>query len=415
MTLTNACDPASPGFFCSPTRIVFGPGCRRQLAPLLAKLGFRRAAIVTDSFFEQHTPHVADLVAALAQAGIAAPVYAGGLPDPSLALCDAATRDLRARFAAPPDCVIALGGGSNIDLAKVLCVTLPGEAAAETYVGLKAFPVRPLPLVAIPTTAGTASEITPGAILVRDADSPKVAIMGNDLRALVAVVDPELTLSCPPRVTADAGMDALTHAIESYVTQDAAAFDREGDPDPGYSGRNPITQLFAREAIVLGFRHLDAAYRRGDDLAARAGMCLASLYAGLSYASAGLNAVHALAYGLTAVTHETHGRTNAVLLPYAMDALAAARPAEMADIAVIARAEMGGAPGAPAAALVRELVGRVGIPTTLAGFGVAASDLETIAAGGLAVGRLVKAFPADDAPRRFRAIVRNAFDGRLDA
>ena len=403
------------GYFCCPTRIMFGPGCRRDLAALLRKLGIRRVALVTDRYFSEQTPHVGELAGALAGLAIDALVFAGGEPDPSLALCDTATAALRARSGAAIDAVLALGGGSNIDLAKVLCVTLPGGQPAATYVGLTAFPVAPLPLIAIPATAGTASEITPGAILVKDADSPKVAIMGNDLRALVAVIDPELTLSCPPRVTADAGMDALTHAIESYVTQDAAQFDRGGDPDPGYSGRNPITRMFAREAIVLALRHLRRSYRDGSDLQARSGMCMASLYAGLSYASAGLNAVHALAYGLTAVTHQTHGRTNAVLLPYVMDALAAHRPAELADIASIARAEGLAETGESAAGIIRRLVGEVGIADNLRDFGVAESDLPRIAQGGLAVTRLVKAYPAPDAARDFHAIVRNAYAGQLAA
>jgi alcohol dehydrogenase len=411
--MTVAPDILQPGFFCSPTRISFGPGTRRGIAPLIKKLRFAHAALVTDAFFEQHSPHVAELVQSLATHGIACTVYAGGLPDPSLALCDEATAALQATLARRIDCVIALGGGSNIDLAKVLCVTLPGGAPAETYVGLKAFPVTPLPLIAIPTTAGTASEITPGAILVKDAHSPKVAVMGNDLRALVAVVDPELTLSCPPRVTADAGMDALTHAIESYVTLDAAQFDREGDPDPGYSGRNLITRMFARESIVLGLRHLRRAVTHGDDLEARAGMCMSSLYAGLSYASAGLNAVHALAYGLTAVTHETHGRTNAVLLPYAMDALLPLRPAELADIAAIARAEGADAGHRAAPAMLRQLVADIGIPANLREFGVAEDALGRIIDGGLAVTRLVKAWPGPDAASTFRRIVHNAHAGTL--
>ncbi len=421
--------PASlqPGMFCSPSRILFGAGSVGGLAPLLAKLGHAGAALVTDAYFEQQSPHVARIVSDLRREGIACTVFAGGQPDPSLALCDEATRSLHRMGGHPIDCVIALGGGSNIDLAKVLCLTLPSRSPAASFVGVSRFPIKPLPLIAVPTTAGTASEITPGAILVQDANSPKVAVMGNELRAMVAVVDPELTLSCPPRVTADAGMDALTHAIESYVTLDFSEFDRAGDVDPGYSGRNPITRLFARESIALGFRYLSRAYRDGGDIEARTGMCMSSLYAGLSYATAGLNAVHALAYGLTAVTHETHGRTNAVLLPYVIDAIALTRPHEVADIATMAEGEgssRNGAAGGDAGTTtsvprltageqLRCLVREVGIPDTLAGFGVTQEQLPSIVAGGLAVTRLVKAFPRPDAPARFHDIVRNAYHGYM--
>ena len=402
----------SPGFFCCPTRILFGPGCRHDLAPLIRKLGFTRVALVTDAYFETQSPFVAELVAACTAQGIACSVFGGGEADPTLALCDAATAALRQQVEGPIDCVIALGGGSNIDLAKVLCLTLPGRQAAESYVGLAMFPVKPLPLIALPTTAGTASEITPGAILIRDAQSPKVAVMGNDLRALVAVVDPELTLSCPPRVTADAGVDALTHAIESYITQDAALFDRGGDADPGYSGRNPLTRIFARESISLCFRYLERAYRNGADLEARAGMCMASLYAGLSYASAGLNAVHALAYGLGAVRHETHGRSNGVLLPYVMDSLTDTRAAELGEIASLAAAE-GLTAGQSAARIVRDLIVRLGMPENLRDFGIGESDIPRVVEGGLAVARLTKAYPAQDAPARYRRLVERAFAGDI--
>src|SRR5690606_11473984 len=115
-------------------------------------------------------------------------------------------------------------------------------------------------LVAVPTTAGTGSEITPGAILVKPGSATKVALMANDLRPAIAVIDAELTFTCPPRVTADSGLDALTHAIESWLTQDAADFDTGADPDPGYSGRNEVTMMFAREAVALCFGHLLAAF-----------------------------------------------------------------------------------------------------------------------------------------------------------
>src|SRR5437867_6092662 len=209
-------------FYSAPGRVLFGCGARADLAPLLAKLRLRSALVVTDHFFTSATSIVADLVAGLSRCGIAAKVFDGGAPDPSVELCLRASQWTAGQpGAAGVDHVIALGGGSNIDLAKRLSVTLRYGGHPAAYVGEGRQPGKPLPLVAIPTTSGAGSEVTPGAILIADESSAKVAVMDNDLRPGIIVIDPELTLSCPPKVTADAGIDALTHAIESYLTCDS--------------------------------------------------------------------------------------------------------------------------------------------------------------------------------------------------
>lgn len=404
-------------FWAVPPRIVGGWGSRRQLAPLLQARRLGAALIVTDEFFSKNTPHVDELQRELKAHGIDSLVFDGGLPDPSVDLCLQAQQAVGARgWQDRIDHVIALGGGSNMDLAKVLTLTLKFGGEPADYVGEGRIAGEPLPLVAIPTTAGTGSEITAGAILVDSRSATKVAVMANDLRPRIAVIDAELTLSCPPKVTAEAGMDALTHAIESYLTQDATEFDRGGSPDPAYTGRNPMTRLFAAEGIRLCFRHLPTAYTQGDDREAREGMAAGSLYAALSYATAGLNAVHGLAYALAGLTHASHGSTNAVFLPYVMDALRYSRAAELAEIARLA-----GESGASDAELarravvrVRELVSAVGIPDTLGGFGVTEADLPGLVANGLAVTRLTKAFPIQPAGPVYERIVQNAYAGRLD-
>ncbi|HSV35490.1 MAG TPA: iron-containing alcohol dehydrogenase [Ramlibacter sp.] len=404
-----------PIHYCSPSRILFGNGMRAKLPGLLRHLRLARAVLVTDRFFAAPGGPGEALVAALRSAGIACTVFDGCRPDPSLALCDEATARLRGR--GDPQCVIALGGGSNIDLAKVLCLTLMSGAPAASFVGTMALPHDPLPLIALPTTSGTASELTPGAILVSGDGQTKVAVMDNQLRAQVALIDPELSLTCPPRVTADAGIDALAHAIESYVTLDASAFDLEGHPDPGYSGRNVLTRMFALQSVTLCFQHLLTAYREPENLAARTGMALASLYAGLSYGNAGLNGVHALAYGVAALTHASHGTTNAVILPYVMADLAEVRMNDLSDIAHAAGIHPGNPPSRQAAraaaAHVRDLIAAVGLPTDLRRMGVTESSLGALVEAGLGVGRLTKAYPAADAPRRYRAIVQAAYAGEL--
>jgi alcohol dehydrogenase class IV len=401
--------------FCPPSRLIIGAGSRRQLPALLHRLGYRNGLIVTDAFFVGRTPWVSEHVEAARQLGIATTVYAGGLPDPTTTLCDEATavlrRDLKDRT---PDHVIALGGGSNIDLAKALCLTLPEGRPIRDFVGDIGW-VHPLPLIAMPTTAGTGSEATPGAILLDPNNATKVAVMDNSLRPRIALIDPEFTYTCPPRVTADAGIDAFTHAIESYLTIDSADYDRAGHADPGYSGRSSLTMLFAREAMRLCIAWLDRSYTHGDDVEARNGMAYASLYAAMSYGSAGLNAVHGIAYAVAGQTHKSHGSTNAVLLPYVLDALCDVRRPEMLEIARLFGVPTHDQDRAvrEVPRLIRDLVGRLGIPTDLCAFGIAECDLERLTEDALSIARLAKALPLPDVATAYRSIVRNAWLGHL--
>ena len=402
--------------FCPPERVVIGCGSRAQLPQLLQRLGYRQGVLVTDEYFTQHTPWVREYVEAGLACGIQTVVYDGGLPDPTTTLCDAATRQLRGQLGEmTPDHVIALGGGSNIDLAKALCLTLIDGSPIRDFVGAMAQAPRCLPLVALPTTAGTGSEATPGAILVDPENATKVAVMDNQLRPVIALIDPEFTYTCPPKVTADAGIDALTHALESYLTLDSFEFDRKDNPDPGYSGRSTLTMSFAREAISLCARYLLRAYRDGSDKEARIGMAYASHYAALSYGSAGLNAVHGIAYAVAGLTHKSHGSTNAVMLPYVVEELSMARRDELLDVARIfgigdedEDAAVGKLP-----ILLRDIVAQLGIPTTLAEFGVERAHLPGLLEDALQVTRLASAFPVADVPGAYVRIIERAFEGRL--
>lgn len=378
-------------------------------------MGWRHALVVTDRWFRQNSPELAEVLEALSGAGLQVAVFDGGEPDPSTTLCDDATRWVLGRDGPPIDHLIAWGGGSNIDLAKALSVTLACKQPVGELVGHDGWRSAPLPLVAVPTTAGTGSEITPGAILVQPGSATKVALMSNALRPVMAVIDPELTWSCPPRVTAESGLDALTHAIESWLTRDADAFDTGGDPDPGYSGRNELTVDFARKATSLGFQHLAAACQRPEDRTARGGMARCSLYAALSYATAGLHAVHGIAYALAGLTHRSHGSTNAALLPYVMDELRDLRQPELAEIARLAGADDDDPARLArlAPVLTRRLVRQVGLPSDLVAFGLSEAQLPGLAADGLAVTRLTRAWPGEKVEDAYRRIVRRAFLGEL--
>ncbi|CAE6783417.1 NAD-dependent methanol dehydrogenase [Paraburkholderia domus] len=402
--------------FCPPGRLIIGAGSRAELPALVAHLGYRKGVFVTDRFFVTSTRWVDEYVKSASLLGIETIVFDGGEPDPTTTLCDSATQSVReALKGAAPDHVVALGGGSNIDLAKALCITLPSGRPVRDFVGGLTSADNPIPLIALPTTAGTGSEATPGAILLDPNNATKVAVMDNSLRPQIALIDPEFTFTCPPRVTADAGIDALTHAIESYLTLDSAQYDRNGHPDPGYSGRSSLTMLFAREAISLCARFLKRCYDHGDDVEARTGMCYASIYAALSYGSAGLNAMHGIAYAVAGLTHRSHGTTNAVVLPYAMEALSPYRPVEMVEIAQIFGI-CGENPDDTSRALcefLRDLVADLGIPTNLRDLGIGEGSLDSLTRDGLTVTRLAKSFPVPDVEEAYSRIVRNAYHGDL--
>jgi len=403
--------------FCAPARTVLGCGSRARLPALVERMGLRRGVLVTDTFFTGHTPWVREYVEAARALGIETHVYDGGIPDPTTVLCDEATRSLRAALGgAEVDHVIALGGGSNIDLAKALCVTLPTGRPVREFAGALPRQPRALPLIALPTTAGTGSEATPGAILVDPDNATKIAVMDNALRPVIALIDPEFTYTCPPRVTADAGIDALTHAVESFLTIDSRDYNREGNPDPGYSGRSALTMTFARESIRLCADFLLRCYHDGSDEEARIGMAYASYYAALSYGSAGLNAVHGIAYAVAGQTHKTHGSTNAVMLPYVLDAMREVRRDELIEVG-----RMFGIDGDDDAVLLetprrmRELVAALDIPSDLASFGIPREDLPALLEDALGVVRLAKAFPVPDVREAYARIIDNAWHGRLAA
>ncbi|NBW01498.1 MAG: iron-containing alcohol dehydrogenase [Betaproteobacteria bacterium] len=408
--------PEHPLFFCSPTRLIVQAGGLQRIAPFCKQRGWKTAVIVTDRFFSEQTSWIQSLKQALEESGLRAVLCDLGAANPTTVLCDQASQSVLSELGdTPADGLIALGGGSNIDLAKGLSLTLAHRRPISDFIGHTNWPGRPLPLIAMPTTSGTGSEVTAGAIFIQPGSATKVAVMGNDLRPLMSVVDPELTLSCPPRVTADAGMDAITHAIESWITMNAKDFGAVNELDPAYSGRNPLTVMFARESVRIGFEHLLTAFREPNNLNARTGMCYCSLYAALSYASSGLHAVHGLAYALAGITDETHGRTNAVFLPYVMDHLATVRTAELAEIGKIAGSRKPDPIGQArdAAALTRDLIAELGMPTDLKGFGIREHQLDQIIRDGLNVSRLAKAFPIQPPNAAYAEIVRNAYHGTL--
>ena len=199
--------------------------------------------------------------------------------------------------------MIGLGGGSALDTAKGIAVLAANPGKVSDYVGLDRVSSPGLPTIMVPTTAGTGSEVTFTAVFTDRKTKTKGGINSRFLYPTVALLDPELTLSLPPEVTAQTGLDALTHAMEAYTSNQA----------------NPLSDLVALKAISLIGRSLKRAVRKGTDIEAREDMLLGSLLAGMALANAGVTAVHAMAYPLGAFFNIPHGLANAVLLPYVLE------------------------------------------------------------------------------------------------
>ena len=290
-------DWREPFTFTAPAAVTFGPGVLARLPELIAGLG-TRAVVVSD-------PGIAGagildrVLAALDQAAVTAEPYPHVEPNPSVETVEAAHdlfRRTRSTF------VIGVGGGSAMDVAKVVAVLAAHGGGVRDYEGIGKVPGPGVPCVAIPTTAGTGSEVTIFSVITDRQRKFKMTIGSPHTVPQVAVCDPELTLSMPPAITAATGMDALTHAIESYVN----------------TVHNPIAAVLALEAMRLIGRSLRAAYANGRHLQARTEMLLASTMAAMAFARTRLGNVHAMSHPLGAHFDLPHGVANAVLLPHVM-------------------------------------------------------------------------------------------------
>jgi alcohol dehydrogenase len=260
-----------------------------------------------------------------------------------------------------------------------------------------------MPLVCIPTTAGTGSEVSLAAVLTDTANHVKVSTLSNYLRPAVALVDPALTDECPRQVTADSGIDALTHAIEAYTATDYDQMQLRADESIGYEGSFPLTDGIAQQAIELIGQHLISAVHHPDNRTARDGMALASTLAGLAFSNAGVALVHALEYPLGGALHCSHGAGNGLLLPYVMRFNLPLRKKKFARIAALLGEKLDGLNDNAAAEMairaVERLRAEIGIPQRIRDIGGSEAQLGEFAAKAYAIRRLrlVNPRPASEA------------------
>ncbi len=396
-----------------PREILFGAGQMAAIGQVAARLG-SKALICTDARFAA-SDAFSTLHQRLRDAGLQCHVFDAvepDLPSETVYRCAEAAQ----RFT--PDLVVGVGGGSCLDMAKCASLILTHGGQLEDYYGEFKIPSRVLPIIAVPTTAGTGSEVTPVAVVSDAKRTLKVGISSPYLIPAAAICDPVLTWTCPPLLTAIAGADALTHAIEAFT-----AFRRVPDADLAqkhvFVGKNAFSDLFALKAITLIGRSLERACADGADRQARSDLMQGALAAGCAFGTAGTSLAHAVQYPIGALTHTPHGIGVATVLPYAMSYNRSAAMAEMAEIAV--------ALGSDRAALsteelshaaireVSRLFAAVGIPASLQGLGLPRDQIDWTAEHAVGIERLIKNNPRPIDLSGMRIFVAAAFEGNLAA
>jgi alcohol dehydrogenase class IV len=384
------------------SKLVFAPlsytgwGSLEQLIPELERFAPTKILLVTDPMLEKIG--LSDQVAKpVRDAGYEVTLYTDVVPEPPLETGEKLAAFTRGNGF---DLVIGVGGGSALDLAKLAAIMATHEGPVADYLnltGTRKIEHKALPLVLIPTTSGTGSEVT--SIAVLSLESSKDVITHDNMIASVAIVDPQLTVSVPPKVTAATGIDALTHAVEAYISINAS----------------PATDGLALHAIRLISKSLRTAVKDGGNKQARTDMSHGSYLAGLAFFNAGVAGVHALAYPLGGQFHIPHGDSNAVLLPYVMSYIRKSCPKRMGDILEA----LGGNPSFlseeeasyKCVDELKRIVEDVGIPSTLSGFDVPESALDSLTADGIKQKRILARSPLPLEESDIRKIYQSAFDG----
>ena len=281
-----------------------------------------------------------------------------------------------------PDMVIGIGGGSVLDIAKLVAAQLENEQTIKEYTGIGLLNGRKKKLICIPTTSGTGSEVSPNAILVDDEDGQKKGIISPYLVPDVVIADPLLTISVPPVVTAATGIDALTHCLEAYTNKFA----------------HPMIDLYAYEGMRLIAANIVQAVRNGKDEDARTAVALGSLYGGICLGPVNTAAVHALSYPLGSMYHLPHGLSNALLLPYVMEFNLTASPeryARVAEALGCASENNDLATAKKGVEKIKELIVECGLPLQLRDAGVSEESIPEMADGAMKIQRLLKNNPRE--------------------
>jgi alcohol dehydrogenase class IV len=329
--------------------LLAGAGSAIELCTTIARFGHQRVLLVSDKILND-LGVLKPIVAKLESHGIEVVIYDGVLPDPSYTQIE---EGIAAGRSARSDAVLAVGGGSPIDAAKVVAVGLTNSVPVAQLTGISKVKKVGLPLYVIPSTAGTGSEVTLAAVISDPVSHAKTPVIDTKTLPVAAALDPEIQKGMPPPITAATGMDALTHAIEAYVSK----------------GASVETDRYALAAVGMIFEYLPRAYADGNDMEAREAMSLASCYAGLAFTRAFVGYVHAIAHTFGARYGTPHGLANAIVLPYILEYSLDGATERMARLAIAAKlgstADGNQALSQRLVERVRELNKDLGVPKTL--------------------------------------------------
>jgi alcohol dehydrogenase len=390
-------------------QLIFGWGAVKQLPAQMQRRKFQKVFLVTDRILAANGI-VDRVVRPLTEAGIDVRVFDGGEPEPSVL---AAIKVLEEARSYRPDVILGLGGGSNLDLAKVTAAAFSHGGSPRDYFGWDRVPGPVVPLVCVPTTSGTGSEVSHAAVLTDTENAIKVSTLSNYLRPALALVDPELTLSCPAKVTADSGIDALTHAIEACTAIDIDHLELPENETAAYEGRTPLGECVAEKAISLIGQHLIRAVHEPGNRQAREGMSLAATLAGMAFSNCAVAVVHALEYPMGGELHVSHGAGNGLLLPHVMQFNLPERVPAFARIAALLGEDTAGKSEAAAAdlaiAAVQKLKRALGIPERIRDIGGREDQLPRFAQKAFAIKRLMMVNPRQPTEADLLEILRAAY------
>ncbi len=369
-------------------RIVAGPDSIEQIADIVKDYGATRVLIISDKGVAR-AGLIERPMALLEAAGITVSILDDTPPEPEV---EQANAIFTAAKNSGCDMVVGIGGGSAMDVAKLIAVLLNNDVTLRELLNRAPIAKRGLPTLMIPTTAGTGSETTPNSIVLVPEDELKVGIVSPKLMPDCVILDPKMTLGLPPAITASTGMDALCHAIECYTSKKG----------------NPFSEMIALKAISLISRSIRRAFNTGADIDARHDMLLGAMYGGMCIATSSTTAVHALAYPLGGKYRIAHGVSNAILLPFVMRFNAVGNEDKFRDVAVAMGLDVDPADSKAATEkfieAIFELNRDLQIPSDLKRWNITAADLDTLVEGAAKVTRLLDNNPRPMDKNDIRAI-----------
>lgn len=373
-----------------PAKIVFGTGCTKQFCDDYISMGLKRLFILTAPVIR---PMISEMTDTLKSAGVEIEIYDDIRQEPSV---NDFKRILEVARTFKADSVIGVGGGSVLDVCKLVATLVDSEQQIEDLFGIGFIKQRGKWFACMPTTSGTGSEVSPNAILLDERDALKKGVVSPHLMADAAYIDPKLTWTVPAKITAETGMDALTHCIEAYTNKFA----------------HPVIDVYALEGIRLIAHNLLRAVKDGKDVEAREALSLGSMYGGLCLGPVNTAAVHALSYPIGGEFHISHGLSNAILLPSIMRFNCNANVKKYAQIAIAC----GVTPGATdeetamkGVEFIAQLSKNCGIPTTLTELGIPKTAVDGMAKAAMNVQRLLKNNPREVTEQDAKAIYESLY------